>query len=92
MRCSTEAIDYLADARMDQWRREAEDIDINQSIIMFPAKFEDRTGFHQAVLNISAEMGNEFRELSDGNKTATSRLSRRVAQRAVKAACPRHHT
>jgi hypothetical protein len=61
-----EAMQYLVDARMDQWRREAEDIDVSQTIIVFPDKPTDRSSFHQGVLDVSAAMGSEFRVLSDG--------------------------
>ncbi len=62
-----DAMQYLVDARMDQWRREAEGIDVSQTIIEFPDKPDDRSSFHQGVLDASATMGREFRELSDGN-------------------------
>ena len=65
-----EAMQYLVDARMDQWRREAEDIDVSQTIIEFPDKPTDRSIFHQSLLTASVAMGNEFRELSDGNTKA----------------------
>ncbi|HEV3322342.1 MAG TPA: hypothetical protein VG147_09155 [Solirubrobacteraceae bacterium] len=65
-----EAMQYLVDARMDQWRREAEDIDVSQTIIVFPNGPTDRSSFHQSVLQTSAAMGDEFRVLSDGNAKA----------------------
>lgn len=45
----------------------AEGIDVSQTIIEFPDKPDDRSSFHQGVLDTSAAMGREFRELSDGN-------------------------
>ena len=70
----TEAMQYLVDTRMDQWRREAEDIDLNQSIIMFPEGPEGRPRFHQRVAKVSDEMGDEFRKLSDGRETAAAKF------------------
>ncbi|HEX4438340.1 MAG TPA: hypothetical protein VH061_16260 [Solirubrobacteraceae bacterium] len=67
-----EAMQYLVDARMDQWRREAEDIDVSQTIIVFPDKPQARPSFHQNVFAASAAMGQEFRKLSDGAKQKRS--------------------
>lgn len=64
------AMKYLVEARMDQWRREAEDIDVKHTVIIFPDKPTERSNFHRRVLAVSAEMGDEFRKLAAGRAKA----------------------